>query len=149
MTFSDRQSAHYQSSVTKERRKVMGWCRLLVTRIRNGHKTTVTTTTHWSREMAASLGPLGTLLMGIQAEPVTWTQHRRRVLWTYVSSVLTKWDASISRASPVSTKGDTCCVCASPLSQLKETVVVNQTRPGNRVDVCSSYLLNKDGLTMD
>jgi hypothetical protein len=32
---------------------------------------TVATTSHWSREMAVSLGPQGTLVMGMKTEPVT------------------------------------------------------------------------------
>jgi hypothetical protein len=32
---------------------------------------TVTTTSHWSREMAVSLGPQGTLVMGMKIELVT------------------------------------------------------------------------------
>jgi hypothetical protein len=41
--------------------------RLSTYRIRNGHQTTsVTTTSHRSREMAASLGPQGTLVMGMK-----------------------------------------------------------------------------------
>jgi hypothetical protein len=38
----------------------------------NVHQTIiVTTTSHWSRKMAISLSPQGTLVMGIKAEPVT------------------------------------------------------------------------------
>jgi hypothetical protein len=52
------QSARYRSSVTNEPRKVTGRCLLLITHIRNEHKTTtVTTTNHQSREMTVSLGP--------------------------------------------------------------------------------------------
>jgi hypothetical protein len=41
-------------------------------RIRNRHQTTtVTTTSHRSRELAISLGPQGTLLTGMKTEPVT------------------------------------------------------------------------------
>jgi hypothetical protein len=41
-------------------------------RIRNGHQTTtVTTTSHRSREMVVSLGPQGTLVTGMKIEPVT------------------------------------------------------------------------------
>jgi hypothetical protein len=40
--------------------------------IRNGYETTtVTTTSHRSREMAVSLGPHGTLITGMKIEPVT------------------------------------------------------------------------------
>jgi hypothetical protein len=83
----------------------------LITHIRNGHQTTiVTTTSHRSHEMTVSLGPQRTLITSIKAEPVTWTQHWRRILWACVSSV--------------STKGDACCVRVSPISRLKETCVV-------------------------
>jgi hypothetical protein len=45
---------------------------LSTSRIRNGHQTTtVTATSHQSREMAVSLGPHGTLLTGMQTKPVT------------------------------------------------------------------------------
>jgi hypothetical protein len=45
--------------------------RLCTYRIRNGHQiTTVTTTSHRSREMAVSLGPRRTLVTGIKIEPV-------------------------------------------------------------------------------
>jgi hypothetical protein len=41
-------------------------------RIRNEHQTTtVTTTSHRSREMAIFLGPQGTLVTGMKTEPVT------------------------------------------------------------------------------
>jgi hypothetical protein len=72
----------YRSSVTNEPRKVTGRCPLLLTHIRNGHQTTtVTITNHQSREMAVSLGPQRTLVTGTKTEPVTVTQHQRRVLW--------------------------------------------------------------------
>jgi hypothetical protein len=46
--------------------------RLSTYRIRNGHQTTtITKTSHWSREMAVSLGPQGTLVMGMKIELVT------------------------------------------------------------------------------
>jgi hypothetical protein len=32
---------------------------------------TVTTTSHWSREMVISLGPQGTLVIGMKTEPIT------------------------------------------------------------------------------
>jgi hypothetical protein len=32
---------------------------------------TITTTSHWSREMAISLGPQGTLVTGMKMEPIT------------------------------------------------------------------------------
>jgi hypothetical protein len=45
--------------------------RLSTTSIRNGHQTTtVTTTSHWSREMAISLGPHGTLVTGMKQSPL-------------------------------------------------------------------------------
>jgi hypothetical protein len=41
-------------------------------RIHNRHQTTtVTTTSHRSRELAISLGPQGTLVTGMKTEPVT------------------------------------------------------------------------------
>jgi S-adenosylmethionine:tRNA-ribosyltransferase-isomerase (queuine synthetase) len=65
MAFSNEQSAHYRSSVTNEPRKVTDRCPLLITQIRNGHQiTTITTTSHRSCEMAVSLSPQGTLVMG-------------------------------------------------------------------------------------
>jgi hypothetical protein len=60
--------------------------------------------------MVVSLGLEGTLVTGTNTEPVTWTQHRRCVLWTCVSSVSRKGDASLA--------------CASPLSRRKVTLVV-------------------------
>jgi hypothetical protein len=46
--------------------------RLCAYRIRNGHQTTiVTTTSHRSREMAVSFGPQGTLVTGMKNKPVT------------------------------------------------------------------------------
>jgi hypothetical protein len=46
--------------------------RLSTARISNGHQTTtVTTTSHRSRDMAISLGPQGTLVMDTKTEPVT------------------------------------------------------------------------------
>jgi hypothetical protein len=104
--------------------------------------------------MVVSLGPQGTLVMGANTEPVTWTQHQRHVLWTCVSSVSTKGDTSSAHASPQSqrkdtlalnprllclderrhflftcvscilTKGDTCWKRVSPLSWWKETLLV-------------------------
>jgi hypothetical protein len=139
--FCNGQRARYRS------RKVTDWCPLLITRIRNGHQiTTITTTSHRSREMAVSLVPQRTLVTGINTEPVAWTQHWRRVMWTCVSSVSTKADTSFARVSPLSwwkekhfvytwllcfevlstrvsdasTKGDTCCVCMFPVSWWKE-----------------------------
>jgi hypothetical protein len=91
---------HYRSSVTNESRKVTDRCPLLITHIRNGHQTTtVTTTSHRSREMAVSLGPQRTLVSGTKTEPVTVTQHERSIMWNSVSDVSTKWDTCISRAS--------------------------------------------------
>jgi hypothetical protein len=49
--------------------------------------------------MVVSLGPQGTLVTGTKAKPVTVAQYRRRLLCTCVSTILTNWDASISRAS--------------------------------------------------
>jgi hypothetical protein len=79
----------------------MGRCPLLITHIHNGHQTTtVTTTSHRSREMAVSLGPQRTLVTGTKTEPVTVTQHQkcilclqclhkmRRIYFTHVSAQL-------------------------------------------------------------
>jgi hypothetical protein len=45
--------------------------RLSTASIRNGHQTmTVTTTSHRSREMVVSLGPHGTLVMGMKQSPL-------------------------------------------------------------------------------
>jgi hypothetical protein len=58
MAFGNGQITRYRSSITNEPRQVTGRCPLLITHIRNGHQTTtVTTTSHRSREMAVSLGP--------------------------------------------------------------------------------------------
>jgi hypothetical protein len=66
---------------------------LLITNIRNGHQvTTVTTTSHQSREMPVSLGPQGTLVTAPKQSP------------------LQKLDI-----------GDACCVLASSLSRRNET----------------------------
>jgi hypothetical protein len=65
----------------KSPRKVTGRCLLLITHIRNGHKTTtVITTSHRSREMAVSLAPQRTLVTGTKTKPVTRTQHQQHVL---------------------------------------------------------------------
>jgi hypothetical protein len=67
--------------------------RLSTTRISNRHQvTTVTTTSHQSREMAVSLGPQGTLVMGTNTEPVT------------VNSTLETRAVDLRRLSSVSTK---------------------------------------------
>jgi hypothetical protein len=73
-------------TVTQHQRRVLWNCisdvltnetrlfhvRLSTTRIRNGHQTTtVTTTSHRSCEITASLGPRGTLVTGTRTEPVT------------------------------------------------------------------------------
>jgi hypothetical protein len=55
----------------------------LIIHICNGHETmTVTTANHQSREMAVSLGPQRTLVMGTNTKPVTVSQHQRHVLET-------------------------------------------------------------------
>jgi hypothetical protein len=60
---------------------LIGRCPLLITHIRNGHKTTtVTTASHRSREMVVSLAPQRTLVTSTKTKPVTETQHQQRVL---------------------------------------------------------------------
>jgi hypothetical protein len=50
----------------------MGRCPLLIRHIRNGHyTTTVTKTSHQSREMAIFMGPQGTFVTGTKEKPVT------------------------------------------------------------------------------
>jgi hypothetical protein len=62
----------------------------MITHIRNGHKTTtVSTTSHRSREMVVSLAPQRTLVTGTKTKPVTGTHHQQCVLWNFVSDVST------------------------------------------------------------
>jgi hypothetical protein len=95
MAFGNGQSAHYRSSVTNEQRKVTSKCPLLITHIRNGYETTtVTTTSHGSHEMAISLGPQRTLVMGTKTETRSMELHlwcineMRRVYFTRISAQL-------------------------------------------------------------
>jgi hypothetical protein len=103
MDFSNGQSVYYRSNITNEWRKVMGWCPLLITHIRNGNQTTtVTITSHRSREMVVSLGPQGSLVMGANTDHVTRTQHRRCVFCTCISYISMKGDTSSAHMSPFS-----------------------------------------------
>jgi hypothetical protein len=62
-----RRSPLVTGSVTNKPRKVTGRCPLLITHIRNGHKiTTVTTTSHRSRENDCFSGPTGNFGNGHQ-----------------------------------------------------------------------------------
>jgi hypothetical protein len=63
---------HLRLLYLDELRRVYFHARLITYRIRNGHQTTtITTTSHWSREMSVSLGPQGTLVTGMKTELVT------------------------------------------------------------------------------
>jgi hypothetical protein len=60
------------SPLFRQNEKHLFHAHLSTSKIRKGHETTtVTTTSQRSREMAVSLGPYGTLVMGIKTEPVT------------------------------------------------------------------------------
>jgi hypothetical protein len=53
----------------------------MITHIHNGHETTtITTTSHRSREMAVAVGSQRTLVTGTKTEPIIVTQHQRHVL---------------------------------------------------------------------
>jgi hypothetical protein len=90
------QSVHITWSITNHTRKwpstgprtTRGAHPLLITNIHNGHQTTtITTTSHRSREMAVSLSPQETLVTVTKTKTVTVAQHWRRVLCTCVSSI--------------------------------------------------------------
>jgi hypothetical protein len=93
--------------------------RLSTYRIRSEHQTTtVTTTSHRSREMTVSLGPHGTLVTGMKQSPllVKLTSETRSV--NLRLDCLDEMDASVStRVCFISIKGDNFFQPASPISR--------------------------------
>jgi hypothetical protein len=81
--FGNGQCTRYRSSVTNKSRKLTDRCPLLITHIRNGHKTTtVTTTSNLSREMAVFLAPQRTLVTGSKTKNSTLvTRFMKLRLW--------------------------------------------------------------------